>query len=484
MNGPIRRLAGIVAVLFASLLISTTYIQVVDASALSEKPTNTRTLYKEYSRQRGPITVSGEAVAESVPSNDLYKYLRKYPGGRMYAPVTGYYSIVSGPHNGVEAARNDLLSGTSDQLFYRRISDLLTGKEPAGASVELTINPKAQRAAWEGLGDQRGAVVALNPKTGDILAMVSKPSYDPDQLSTHNRDDALAASRRLNADEDDPLINRAIGGNLYPPGSTFKIITSAAALSNGFELESLLDGPATLDLPQTTAFLDNDDDQPCGPNNKVTLLRALEISCNTAYASLGMELGTQTMLEQAKKFGFNQELSIPLKVTPSTFPEELNKPQLAQSSIGQFEDRVTPLQVAMISAGIGNDGVVMRPNLIRRVVTDQQKIIEERKPQELSEAVTEDVAEKLTTMMEAVVSNGTGRRAQIDGISVAGKTGTAQHAEGKAPHAWFTSFAPADDAQVAVAVVVEDGGRLGSEAFGGTVAAPIAKAVMEAVLNK
>jgi peptidoglycan glycosyltransferase len=140
--------------------------------------------------------------------------------------------------------------------------------------------------------------------------------------------------------------------------------------------------------------------------------------------------------------------------------------------------------VAMISAGIGNDGVVMRPNLIRRVVTDQQKIIEERKPQELSEAVTEDVAEKLTTMMEAVVSNGTGRRAQIDGISVAGKTGTAQHAEGKAPHAWFTSFAPADDAQVAVAVVVEDGGRLGSEAFGGTVAAPIAKAVMEAVLNK
>lgn len=483
MNGPIRRLAAIVAILFVSLLVSTTYIQVVDASALSKKPTNSRTLYKEFGRERGPITVSGEAVAESVPSDDQYKFLRKYPGGKIYAPVTGYYSTVYGP-NGLEASKNDLLSGTADKLFYRRISDLLTGKEPTGAQVELTINPKAQQAAWKELGDQRGAVVALNPKTGDILAMVSKPSYDPDELATHDRSAAVAANKRLNADEDDPLINRAIGGDLYPPGSTFKIITSAAALANGYELDSLLDGPATLDLPQTSANLDNDDDQPCGPNNKTTLLHALEISCNTAYASLGMKLGRETMLEQAQKFGFNQKLSIPLTVTPSTFPDDLNEPQLAQSSIGQFEDRVTPLQVAMVSAGIANDGVVMRPNLVRRVVTDQQKIIETRDPQELSEAVTSDVADKLTTMMEAVVTTGTGRRAQIDGVRVAGKTGTAQHADGAAPHAWFTSFAPADDPQVAVAVVVEDGGKLGSEAFGGTVAAPIAKAVMEAVLNK
>jgi peptidoglycan glycosyltransferase len=483
MNGPIRRLAAVVAVLFASLLISTTYIQVVDASSLKDKPTNVRTLYKEYARKRGPITVNGEAVAESVPSDDQYKFQRKYPRGKLYAPVTGYYSTVSGPR-GLEAVKNDLLSGSADQLFYRRISDLLTGNEPAGAQVELTINPKAQQAAWDGLGDQRGAVVALDPKTGDILAMVSKPSYDPDELATHNRSKAVAASKKLNADEDDPLINRAIGGNLYPPGSTFKVITSAAALANGYDLDSELDGPATLDLPQTTANLDNDDDLPCGPNNKTTLLNALKISCNTAYASLGMKLGQQAMQAQAQQFGFNKELSIPLRVEPSVFPNDLNQPQLAQSSIGQFEVRVTPLQVAMMSAGIGNGGVVMRPNLIRKVVTDQQKILEEPEPQRLSEAVTEDVAEKLTTMMEAVVSEGTGKRAQIDGITVAGKTGTAQHAAGAAPHAWFTSFAPSDDAQVAVAVVVEDGGRLGNEAFGGTVAAPIAKAVMEAVLDK
>jgi peptidoglycan glycosyltransferase len=483
MNGPIRRLAAIVALLFASLLISTTYIQVVDAASLKDKPTNVRTLYKEYGRQRGPITVNGEAVVKSVPSDDQYKFLRTYTHGKLYAPVTGYYSTIFGAH-GLEGTKNDLLAGTANQLFYRHISDLLTGKEPTGAQVELTINPKAQQVAWDELGDQRGAVVALDPKTGDILAMVSKPSFDPNLLATHNRADAVAASKKLNADEDDPLINRAIGGNLYPPGSTFKIITSAAALANGYELDSELDGPASLDLPQTTKNLDNDDDEPCGPNNKTTLLHALEISCNTAYASLGMKLGQQTMLEQAEKFGFNKDLSIPLQVTPSKFPAELNQPQLAQSSIGQFEDRVTPLQMAMVSAGIANDGVVMRPNLVRRVVSDQASIIEERKPQKLSEAVTQDVAEKLTTMMEAVVTNGTGSRAQIDGVKVAGKTGTAQHAAGAAPHAWFTCFAPADDPKIAVAVVVEDGGKLGSEAFGGTVAAPIAKAVMEAVLNK
>jgi peptidoglycan glycosyltransferase len=327
-------------------------------------------------------------------------------------------------------------------------------------------------------------VVALNPKTGDILAMVSKPSFDPDELATHNRAKAVAANKELTADDDDPLTNRAIGGNLYPPGSTFKLVTSAAALANGTELDTLLDGPAALKLPGVQDPLDNDDDLPCGPNNKVTLLNALKISCNTAYAALGMDLGAPAMQEQAEKFGFNKQLAIPVRVTPSSFPAKLNQPQLAQSSIGQFEVRVTPLQVAMIAAGIGNDGVVMRPNLIRRVLTDQQEPLDESEPQKLSEATTEDVAAKLTTMMEAVVSDGTGKRAQIDGVRVAGKTGTAQHAPGKPPHAWFTSFAPADDAQVAVAVVVEDGGKLGSEAFGGTVAAPIAKAVMEAVLDK
>ena len=482
MNGPIRRVAAVVVLLFASLLISTTWIQVVDASSLAKEPTNTRTLYKEFGRDRGALLVGGAAVAESKPSNDAYKYIRTYPGGATYAPLTGYYSVVYGS-GGLESTENDFLAGTSDRLFYRNISDLLTGEQPQGAQVRLTINAKAQQAAYKGLGNQRGAVVALDPKTGDVLAMVSRPSYDPDQLASHDRTDVVKAWKKLNADDDKPLENRATS-HLYPPGSTFKLITSAAALSNGYTPDSVVDGPATLDLPQTTANLDNDDDQPCGPGGKTTLTHALEISCNTAYAGLGMKLGEQTMLEQAQKFGFGQDLTIPLKVATSKFPTETNQPQLAQSSIGQFDVQATPLQIAMVAAGIANDGVVMRPNIIRRVQTAQLKTIEDRKPEELSEAVTPQVAEELTQMMEAVVQSGTGTRAQIPGVTVAGKTGTAQHGEGAAPHAWFTAFAPAEDPQVAVAVVVEDGGKLGNEAFGGTVAAPIAKAVMEAVIDK
>jgi peptidoglycan glycosyltransferase len=482
VNGPIRRLAAIVAVLFTLLLISTTWIQVINASALEKKPTNTRTLYKNYGRQRGPILVGSTPVAESVASDDVYQYQRKYPGGLIYSPVTGYFSVVSGT-SALESAENSLLAGTSDQLFYRRISDLLTGTEPAGAQVQLTINAKAQKAAYQELGNQRGAVVALDPKTGNILAMVSRPSYDPTDLASHDRDTALKAYKKLLADDDDPLINRAIN-HLYPPGSTFKLITSAAALSNGYTPDSQIDGPAVLKLPGTkSATLSNDDNQPCGPGDKTSLIHALEISCNTAYASLGLQLGQQAVRDQAVKFGFNQQLSIPLRVSPSTIPASLNQPQLAQSSIGQFEDKVTPLQMAMVAAGIANDGVVMRPNLVKRVMTTQSKVIDEPKPEKLSEAVTPDVAQELTTMMEQVVTSGTGTRAQIDGVKVAGKTGTAQHGTGAAPHAWFTSFAPADDPQVAVAVVVEDGGKLGNEAFGGTVAAPIAKAVMEAVIK-
>jgi peptidoglycan glycosyltransferase len=483
MNGPIRRVAFIVAAMFTSLLISCTWIQVVNAGTLEKKPTNVRTLYKEYARQRGPLLLdSGTAVAESTPSKDLYKFLRKYPGGAVYAPVTGYFSTIFGA-TGLESTEDSLLAGTSGQLFYRRISDLLTGRQPEGAQVTLTIQAKVQEAAYKAMGNQRGAVVALDPKTGDVLAMVSKPSYDPDLLASHNQDDVRKANKKLLDDPNDPQLNRAIR-QTYPPGSTFKVIMSAAALSNGYTPDSEVDGPAALKLPQTTTLLHNDDGAACGPGDKTTLIHALEISCNTAYASLGLKLGQQTVRDQAAKFGFGQELSIPLRVSQSTIPGELNQPQLAQSSIGQFEDKVTPLQMAMVAAGVANDGVVMRPNLIKRVTTSEGQVLDEPKPEQLSEAMTPDVAGQLTTMMEAVVNSGTGTRAQIPGVQVAGKTGTAQHGTGAAPHAWFISFAPANDPKVAVAVLIEDGGRLGNEAFGGTVAAPIAKAVMEAVINK
>lgn len=485
MNAPIRRLSTVVALLFSALLVSTTLIQFVQAKSLNERPDNRRTLLATYARERGQILVGGTPIAKSVPSDDELKWLRTYPGKDLYAHVTGYYSFTYGAGGGIEGAEDSLLSGASDKLFYRRVSDILTGKEQTGASLELTLNAKAQAAADKALGNQRGAVVALNPATGEVLALVSHPSYDPSVLSSHDTAKVVAAWKKLNADSSRPMVDRAIGGNLYPPGSTFKVVTTAAALESGkFTEESQIPGPATLDLPQTTVDLPNDDRRPCGPNNKTTLTHALEISCNTAYGWLGMQLGADAFRAQAAKFGIGDRLSIPMSVTPSSVPAELNAPQLAQSAIGQYDVRVTPLQMAMVAAAIANKGIVMKPYLVSKVTSSDLETIDEAQPEQLSQAVSADTAAALTRMMQTVVKSGTGTAAQISGVEVAGKTGTAEHAKGEPPHAWFISFAPAQDPKVAVAVVVEDGGNAGNEAFGGRVAAPIAKAVMEAVLGK
>jgi peptidoglycan glycosyltransferase len=486
MNAPIRRLSFIVALLFSALLVSTTWIQFVSAGELNSRADNRRTLLESYSRERGAILVGGSPVATSVPSKDELKYVRTYPSGKLYSQVTGYYSFTYGT-GGLERAEDGLLSGRSDKLFYRRVVDMVTGEIPSGASLELTINAKAQEAADRALGDQRGAVVALDPSTGAILAMVSHPQYDPTTLSSHNLDAVARAWKSLNADAGRPAVNRAIAGNLYPPGSTFKLITAAAALSSGkFTEESQIPGPATLDLPQTTTNLPTDDHQPCGPGNKTSLTHALEISCNTAFGWLGLpeQLGADALRAQAAKFGFGDALRVPLPVTPSRVPAQLNAPQAAQAAIGQYDVRVTPLQVAMVSAAIANKGTVMRPYLVKDTRDSDLDIIDETEPGELSQAVTPDVAAALTRMMVTVVKSGTGTAAQIPGITVAGKTGTAQTTPGSPPHAWFTAFAPADDPKVAVAVVVEDGGTAGSEAFGGKVAAPIARQVIDAVLNR
>nr|WP_269329905.1 penicillin-binding protein 2 [Kineosporia babensis] len=471
--------------LFASLFISVTYIQVVAAKELEDHPRNLRTIAKERSRERGQILAGTKVIANSKAVEDsAYPFLREYPNGQMYAPVTGYYALLSGTY-GLENAENSYLSGTADELFLRSLTTMLTGEQPKGASVETTIVPAAQKAAWDALGDQRGAAVALDPKTGDILAMVSKPSYNPNKLSTHDTTASRDERARLNADELEPLINRSIA-QLYPPGSTFKIVTAAAALSNGDyapDSENNIDGSTTITLPQTTATISNSGMHACGDGSP-TLLEAFADSCNTTFARMAMDLGQDIMQEQAAKFGFGQELTVPQTVAKSSFAEgELNEPQLAQSGIGQYEVRTTPLQVAMLSAGVANDGVVMRPNLVKRIFSADGKTVSERSPEELSEAVTSDVADQLTEMMTATVREGTATNAQISGIEVAGKTGTAQNQPGENPHAWFTAFAPADDPQVAVAVVVERGGNAGSEASGGRVAAPIAKAVMEAVIK-
>lgn len=486
MNAPVRRLAVLIVLLFVTLLAASTSIQFFQSRSLAAMPANMRTLYDNYSRERGAIMVAGKPIAESVAVKDQYKWLREYPLGPLYSQVTGFYAFGLGNAYGLEHAADGLLSGQADTLFVRRVTDLLTGRQTSGATIELTIDPKAQQAADQALGRSRGAVVALNPKTGAILAMVSHPQYDPNPLVSHDLKKAARAWQQISTDPAKPFLNRTID-DLYPPGSTFKVVTAAAALENGIvtDAQSQVPGPAVLDLPLTDATLPNENRQPCGPGDKTTLVHALEISCNTAFGSLGMQLGGEKLRAQAARFGFGDSLSIPLRVVPSSVPADLNAPQTAQSAIGQFDVRTTPLQMAMVAAGIADQGRVMTPYLISQVRSANLDVISgPPQPQELSQAVSARTATILTDMMVSVVDHGSGARAQISGVRVAGKTGTAQHDPNQPPHAWFISFAPADDPQVAVAVIVEDGGVTQSEVGGGRVAAPIARAVMEAVLGR
>ena len=483
MNAPVRRLSLVVAVLFASLLVSTTLIQYVFAADLNARPDNRRTLLSTFARERGEILVGQTPVAKSVPVDDEYKFQRVYDEPRLYAHVTGSYSFF-GASGGLEQAENAFLSGSSDKLFYRRVSDLFMGRRAQGANIETTLDPKVQAAAADGLKGIKGAAVALDPKTGAILAMYSNPTYDPNDLASHDLRVVERNSKALNADPDKPTLNRTIN-ELYPPGSVFKVVTAAAALSTGEYTEnSMLPGPAVLNLPDTTADLPNHDGRACASTAEITMTQALAVSCNTAFAYLGLQIGADALQAQAAKFGFGDGLTVPMRVTPSRVPAQMNKPQLAQSSIGQYDVQVTPLQMAMVAAGVANRGVVMKPYLVESVIGSDLSVIESADPQELSQAVTPEVAAQLTRMMESVVEDGTGQRAQMQGVQVAGKTGTAEHGEGRKAHAWFISFAPANDPKIAVAVIAEDGGVAGSEAGGGQVAAPIAKQMMEARLKR
>lgn len=481
MNEPIRRLSAVVLLLFLALMGAGSWVQFVKADGLGEDPRNVRTLYKQFGSFRGPIIVDGQSIVSSVPVDDPFNYQRTYTNGPLYAPVTGYYSIGPG-RSALEASENALLNGSADALFWTRLGELVAGTEQQGASVELTINGAVQQAAFDALGDRRGAVVAIDPRTGAILAMVSTPSYDPTTLAIHSSGEANRVYQSLVADQTDPLINRAIGGDTYPPGSTFKLIVAAAAIEAGYSPDTLIDAPQELTLPLTSATIQNYGGERCGPGDQVTLLEALRVSCNTAFAKLAMDLGWPAVESMAANFGWGSELDVPLTVTPSRLPESPNAPQIAQSAIGQFDVRATPMQMAMVAAAIANGGVLMEPYLVDKVRDPDLRVIEQSKPQKLSTTMSPNTAAALTVMMQAVVDNGTGTAARIDGLSVAGKTGTAQTGDDASPHTWFVAFAPAENPTVAVAVLVENGGDIGNEATGGKVAAPIAKAVIEAAL--
>jgi len=483
MNKAIRRLAVAAIVLMLALMANSTYIQAFRSEELNARNGNRRVTDSQFSVNRGPILVGGTAIAESKPSNDKYEYQRNYPGAFGYAHVTGYYSYIYG-RAGIEQSENAALNGSDPSMVFRRVMDVVTGNRQQGASVQLTLSSPAQGAALSGLRGKKGAVVAIEPKTGKILASVSLPSYDPNSLASHDLNKVGAAWKLLNEDADKPMLNRA-ERELYPPGSTFKLVTAAAALSSGkFTPETQVDSPEMLNLPQTTVGLPNQNGRNCGGSDRATLLVALRLSCNTAFGAVGMELGADVLREQAEKFGFGERHLPELGAVASRFPEDPNEPQVAQSAIGQFDVRATPLQMAMVVAGIANKGEVMKPYLVQNVRTVDLKTVSETKPESLHQAVTPEVAEQLTQMMVDVVDNGTGKPAKIDGVKVAGKTGTAQTSPDRPPYAWFTSFAPADDPKVAVAVVIEDAGVARDDISGGRLAAPIAQAVMEAVIKQ
>jgi peptidoglycan glycosyltransferase len=482
MSKQVRRITLVLGILLGALLLNLTWIQVLHADSYRNRQGNTRLILEEYDRQRGPILVQTTQVAKSVNTNDSLKYLREYQPGASLAPVTGFYSVVYGA-TGLERTENAILSGSDDRFFVDRMRQLFAGTKPRGGGVVTTINAAAQTAAWEGLAGRKGAVVAIDPATGAILALVSSPSFDPNELSSHSPDKIRAAYAAYEADPNKPLLNRPLAVT-YPPGSTFKLVTTAAALESGrFTPTTVIPGPAEYQLPNSTKKLKNWSGQPCGPGGKVTLEDALAISCNTAFAWLGNELGAAALDAQARKFGFENSFEVPMKAATSRFPANADAPQLAQSAIGQYDVRATALQMAMVGAAIGNRGITMNPYLVDSVLAPDLSILEQTSPSQFETAMTPSNAAAELAMMVNVVDHGTGSNAQIPGVAVGGKTGTAQTGNSNPPHAWFVAVAPAQGPQVAVAVVVENGGGA-PEISGNKLAAPIARAVIEAVLGK
>ncbi len=480
MNQAIRR-AWIVAIgMFALILGSVTSVQFFEAEALSNNEWNNRQLYQDFGKPRGAILVDGKAVAESVPSDDQFNFQRVYNQPDLYAHLTGFYSLVSGSTH-LENVESALLSGSSDELFYDRIVQLFSGQQSQGASIELTIDPQLQQLAYDLIPDgQRGSIVVTDPRTGNILAMASKPSYDPNLLAGHDTAAVVQNVEELSAIEGLSIYRNPATESLVAPGSVFKLIDAAAALESGkFNADSTIPNPAVLDLPGTDAGLPNFVNGNCASRTTANLEFALEQSCNTPFAQVAWELGEDAIVEQAQRFGFGTPLNIPVRVEPSQFPTGLSQPELAQSAVGQFNVKVSPLQMAMVSAAIANDGTLMKPNLIKAVRAADLALIDSPKPEELSAAMSADNANLLTQWMVNVVQNGTARAAQIPGLDIAGKTGTAEVTE-TGDNAWFTGFAPADDPKVTVTIVMENV----DIATGAQLTSPSAKKIFEAVLNK
>jgi len=492
MNKPIRTISIFCLLLFVALLVNATWLQYWKSDAYNNDPRNRRVIEAAFARDRGAILVGQEPVAESEESDDKYDFQRTYPEPFKYAHATGYFSFYD--QTGVERSQNDVLSGDDDLLFVNKLVDLLSNKSGKGGNVQLTLDPDAQTAAYDALTqlqDSTGApvqasVLALQPSTGRILAMASLPSFDPNKLASHDFTQVKKDYDALQAAPSEPLLNRGIQLTL-PPGSTFKLVTASAAIESGkYTVDSEVPGGPTYQLPQTTGSTGEIDNEgrDCG-TDKIPFSQAMENSCNTSFAQLGVELGADTLQEQAEAYGFNKHYLDDIGPQAiSTFPKDANEPQAGQSAIGQYEVRATPLQMAMVAAGIANQGVVMKPYIVDSIQSPELETLKQTEPEELDRATSAETAAQVTQLMVDTVNDGTAGPGAIPGVQVAGKTGTAQSGiPSVPPYAWFVSFAPAQDPEVAVAVVIQKANINRGEIAGGTYGGPIAKAVMEAVIK-
>ncbi|MFJ7042755.1 penicillin-binding protein [Streptomyces sp. JV178] len=482
MNKTIRRSAVFTLLLVLALLVRATWVQFYEGTALAEDKDNRRNAIETYAAPLGNIIVGGDAVTGSARTTggDL-AYKRTYKNGELYAAVTGYASQSYAPTQ-LEGIYQDLLNGTDPRL--KTVLDTLTRERSDPGDVITTIDPSVQKAAYGALGDKKGAAVAIDPKTGKILAVVSTPSYDPSSLTDANT--AGAAWKKLTADPDKPLTNRALRQPL-PPGSTFKLVVAAAALEDGLypSVDVRTDSPDPYTLPGTTTELSNEN--PNAPCENASIRTALQYSCNNVFARMAVKLGQDKVRAMAEKFGFDDtEQDVPVRAYTSVYPSDMDESSTALTGIGQYDVTATPLQMAMVSAAIANDGELVAPHMVSQITDGGGDVLKDYDSEaDTEQVVSASTAKQLRSAMETVVEDGTGTNARIGGATVGGKTGTAQHGEknSKTPYAWFTSYAKAGGKEVAVAVVVEQSNAARSEVSGNGLAAPVAKAAMRAALK-
>jgi penicillin-binding protein A len=492
MNRALLRISLACLAMFVLLLLNMNYVQAFETGKLASEPGNVRVFNQQFTYQRGNIVADGDGtnlkIAESRPVKGTDDYRRYYPFPKVYAPITGYDSMYG--KSGIEEAENSELDGSDPRLAIRNFTALLTGKQKQGATVALTISPTAQEAAYKAVSTEANghaaALVALNPSTGAILAMASYPTFNPNLFTTTNGAQLDRIDNELLKDSSQPLLNRAIN-ETYPPGSTFKIVTSSAAFSAGLvkNTSTLIPAPTVLHLPNGN-LLHNDDGESCADGNP-PIIEAFYLSCDTAFGELGMKVTAQKLRKESSQYGMNKALSIPLPVSPSVMPDGPGYTDLsltALSSIGQYNDAVTPLQEAMFAAAVANGGKLMEPYLVQQVLGPGLSVISNHAPTKLSQAVSPTVASYLKQMMNQVTHNPSGTAyatagPQVTGgLNIDGKTGTAQNGpfNNNLDDAVFTCFVPG--ANIAVGVIVQGGG------YGASAAAPLAVQVIKAYLSR